>query len=46
MEILEVMVNAFIILVVAELALSVCVNIVKIFRCRVTEGVALFKGRL
>lgn len=46
MEILETLVNAFIILIVSELSLSVCVNIVKIFRCRVAEGVALFKGKL
>ena len=38
MPVLNVIANAFIILIVTELALSVVVNIVKIFRCRVSEG--------
>ncbi len=41
MEVLNVIANGFIILVVSELALSVCVNIVKVFRCRVNEGTGL-----
>ena len=47
MQVLNVISNAFIILIVAELALSVVVNIVKIFRCRVSEGTGLiFKHKL
>lgn len=41
MPVLNVIANAFIILIVTELALSVVVNIVKIFRCRVAEGSGL-----
>ena len=41
MPVLNVIANAFIILIVTELALSVVVNIVKIFRCRVSESAGL-----